>query len=210
MCVILIGKIGHSLHRQAKAQNPDGFSLLTKEQGLIKAPSSKEVDLAVHRFGIWHYRIKSSGKVDKTNIHPFEVCNGNYVLYHNGVLGAGTQHYSDTYCLAYTLKNSPLETVKTVLQSLSSGQRFCLANVKDPREFYLYGDWKVESGVLMSHKMYSMTTYYSQSKAVQAGWSSKESAEEDDIDSELISYGVTRDSSCYPNLRAYMMRKDKN
>lgn len=202
MCVILIGKIGKDLHLQAKTQNPDGFSLLTKEQGLIKAPNSEQVKKAVGTFGIWHYRIKSSGKVDKTNIHPFEVCNGNYVLYHNGVLGAGTTHFSDTYCLAYTLKNSPLETVKTVLQSLSTGQRFCLANVKDPTEFYLYGDWKVESGVLMSHKLYSMTTYYSQSKAVQAGWE-----DDDDIDSELISYGVTRDASCYPNLRAYMMRK---
>lgn len=206
MCVILIGKIGKDLHLQAKTQNPDGFSLLTKEQGLIKAPNAEQVKKAVGQFGIWHYRIKSSGKVDKTNIHPFPVCNGNYVLYHNGVLGAGTAHFSDTYCLAYTLKYSPLETVKTVLQSLSSGQRFCLANVKDPHEFYLYGDWKVESGVLMSHKMYSASVYYTKSKAVQAGWE----GEEDDVDSELTSYGVTRDASCYSNLREYMMRRYKD
>lgn len=181
MCVILVGKIGEALHRQAKAQNPDGFSLFTLEQGLVKDPTPSQVRKALNTFGIWHYRIASSGKVDKNNIHPFPVARGKAYLYHNGVLGAGTDKYSDTNCLAQTLYDCPLNTVKSVLESLSSGQRLLLANAKDPRKFYLYGDWKVESGILMSHKMY--TSYGS--VAQKAGW-------------------VTRDESCYGGITRYL------
>lgn len=180
MCVILVGKIGMELHNQAKAQNPDGFSLFTKEQGLIKDPTKEQVQRAVNQFGIWHYRIASSGAVDKNNIHPFPVARGKAFIYHNGVLGEGTKDLSDTHCLANTLYDCSLSTVRSVLSALSTGQRLLLVNAKDPLDFQLYGEWKVDKGILMSHKMYSARTYYSQSKAERAGW-------------------VTRDSSCYPS-----------
>lgn len=172
MCVILIGKVSKELHETAKAQNKDGFSLYTKELGLIKNPSEAQVKKALNTFGIWHYRIASSGRVDKNNIHPFKVCGGKYLLYHNGVLGQGTAAFSDTACLAQTLMYAPLRTAQTVLESLSSGQRFALVNADTPYEYYLYGDWKVDAGVLMSHKMYSNTVYYTQSKSERAGWTS--------------------------------------
>lgn len=175
MCVILIGKIGKTLHEAAKRQNADGFSLFTKSQGLIKSPTEEQVDRAVNEFGIWHYRIRSSGAVDANNIHPFRVCRGKYLLYHNGVLGQGTAAMSDTACLARTLYNSPLKTVMSVLESLKSGQRFCLASAEDPTKYILYGDWKVDKGVLMSHSMYYGSTeyyYHRQSKAQKAGWDS--------------------------------------
>lgn len=172
MCVILVGKIGKKLHEQAKSQNPDGFSLFTKSQGLIKAPTVREVDKAVREFGIWHYRIRSSGKVDKSNIHPFPVAGGKAYLYHNGVLGAGKDDMSDTAALAETLYDASIATVKSVLKALSSGQRFLLADAEDPTNYILYGDWKVEGGILMSHKMYTGTAYYSQSYAQRAGWAS--------------------------------------
>lgn len=173
MCVILVGKIGHELHERAKAQNKDGFSLFTKELGLIKAPSKEQVDKAVNQFGIWHYRIASSGKVDKNNIHPFRVCKSKYLLYHNGVLGEGTKEMSDTACLAETLYNAPLNTVKSVLRSLSSGNRFLLVNAYDPTEYYLYGDWACMAGVLCSHKVYDYSKYSQMSFAEQAGWGKK-------------------------------------
>lgn len=170
MCIILIGKIGKNLHKQAKAQNPDGFSLFTQKQGLVKAPTEKQVDDAVKEFGIWHYRIASSGKVDEHNIHPFPVAHGKWYLYHNGIIGSGTATKSDTNCLAETLYNSPIRTIDKVLESLSSSNRFCLVNAKDPHEFYLYGNWACEAGVLMSHKMYSATVYAKQTTAQKAGW----------------------------------------
>lgn len=172
MCIILIGKIGKKLHETAKSQNPDGFSLFTQEQGLIKSPTDEQVKQAVGQFGIWHYRIRSSGAVDQNNIHPFPVAKGKWYLYHNGVLGEGTVQMSDTACLAKTLYDAPVGTVDSVLKSLSNGQRFCLADAKNPLNFRLYGDWKVEKGILMSHKMYYSNYYYSKlSTAQKAGWS---------------------------------------
>lgn len=180
MCVILVGKIGEKLHRQAKKQNPDGFSLFTKSQGLIKAPTAEDVKTAVKEFGIWHYRIASSGKVDKNNIHPFPVAKGKAYLYHNGVLGAGKGEMSDTAALAELLQNASIGTVKSVLEALSSGQRFLLVSAKNPEDYCLYGAWKVESGVLMSHIMYDESKYMTTRKSVAAGWEDEEYYQEYD------------------------------
>lgn len=177
MCVILIGKIGKKLHNQAKAQNPHGFSLFTQEQGLIKSPTEEQVKEAVNQFGIWHYRIRSSGAVDKNNIHPFPVAEGKWYLYHNGVLGEGTVSLSDTACLAKTLYNVSVGAVDSTLKALSNGQRFALVSTKNPHNFRLYGDWKVESGILMSHKMYTYSRYSNLTYSQRAGW--------DDVDEDL-------------------------
>lgn len=171
MCVILVGKIGMDLHKKAKAQNPDGFSCFTKELGLIKAPTEEQVKEAVSLWGIWHYRIRSSGKVSSENIHPFKVAHGATLLYHNGVLGEGTAQYSDTNCLARTLYNCSIETVKSVLQSLQDGQRFLLADSKDPTSFRLFGKWHVHQGILMSHKnLVNSYSYRYLTHAQRAGW----------------------------------------
>lgn len=170
MCIILVGKIGMERHQLAKTQNSHGFSLFTKSQGLIKAPKYEDVRRAVNQFGIWHYRIASSGKVDENNIHPFPVADGKAYLYHNGVLGAGTAKMSDTACLAKTLEHAPLHTVKSVLKALSHGQRFLLVSADNPQEYLLYGDWVVDQGVIMSHTLYSYRKYSTLSTAQKNGW----------------------------------------
>lgn len=172
MCIILVGRIGKDLHNRAKTQNPHGFSLYTKELGLIKAPTAREVDKAVKQFGIWHYRIASSGKIGKDNIHPFPVAHGKAYLYHNGVLGRGKGDLSDTAAFAELLYNSPIETVKSVLRSTCSGQRFLLVDAKDPTKYLTYGDWKVQEGVLMSHDHLWSYSSYEES----AGWTLGESS----------------------------------
>lgn len=159
MCIILIGRVTKAQHEAAKRQNPDGFSMFTKDTGLVKAPTAKQVKEGLYKFGIWHYRIGTSGKLDASNIHPFEVCGGRYLLYHNGVLGEGLGEMSDTNALAVTLYEVDLKTARSVLTALSTGQRFALVNAKDPRKFELFGSWSCESGVLMSHKMYSYGKY---------------------------------------------------
>lgn len=170
MCIILVGKIGKDLHFEAKRQNPDGFSMFTKEQGLIKAPTAAQVAKGVEQFGIWHYRIRSSGKVDRENIHPFPVAGGKAYLYHNGVLYPAKGNKSDTRCFAETLYNSPIGTVRSVLRATSTGQRFLLVSATDPTDYLLFGDWKVgDNGVLMSHTMYSVGARVSY--AARAGWS---------------------------------------
>nr|DAH56621.1 MAG TPA: YafJ-type amidotransferase class-II [Caudoviricetes sp.] len=158
MCVILIGRITRQQHELAKKQNPDGFSMFTEASGLVKAPKDWQVNAGLGQFGIWHYRIGTSGRMDKSNIHPFRVCKGKYLLYHNGVLGAGLGEMSDTRALAETLYDLSLTTIRTVLESLKERQRFVLVDAKDPTKFELFGAWSCESGVLMSHKLYTPVT----------------------------------------------------
>lgn len=158
MCVILIGKVNKSMHQLALAQNGDGFSVFTAK-GLIKAPTLAEVKEAHKEFAIWHYRIATSGLRDTDNIHPFEICNGKYLLYHNGILGNGLGNKSDTAALADTLRHVDIKTADSVIQSLSSRNRFVIASKNDPTSFRLYGQWEAEEGVLMSHKMYKSPVY---------------------------------------------------
>lgn len=196
MCVILVGKIGKANHKQAKQQNPDGFSFYTKEQGLIKSPSDEQVEQAVSQWGIWHYRIKSSGPINLDMIHPFKVMGGKAVLYHNGVIGAGTATKSDTALLAESLMDKPKSVVLSVLDSLANGSagRFLLASATDPLKFRTFGKWEWEKGVLMSHKLYSYAAYSKQTTAQKAGWVTDHG--------KYKTYGTgkgsTRDETCYP------------
>jgi hypothetical protein len=160
MCIILIGKITRQQFNQAKMENQDGFSFFTKETGLVKAPTQEQVDrvLTENLFGIWHFRIGTSGTINKddiTNIHPFPICGNKYLLYHNGVIGSGDATRSDTHCLADTLMNASLETAETVVKALTDGNRFVIVNAEDVNDYRIYGKWECEAGVLMSHKMYN-------------------------------------------------------
>lgn len=174
MCVILVGKITKEQYEAALKQNGDGFSVFSKKLGLVKQPSKKLVKQAIGDFAIWHFRIASSGVIDVTNVHPFPVCKGQWLLYHNGVLGVGLGDKSDTQALADLLYDSPFHTVRSTLASLSENNRFLLVNAKDPTDFITIGRWVVDAGVLMSHRMYKEAFSLGSSKPVArsllAGW----------------------------------------
>lgn len=160
MCIILIGKITKEQHENAKFSNPDGFSLFTEKLGLIKAPNEKQVKSALNTFGVWHYRIATSGEVNELNIHPFKVCGGDYLLYHNGVLGKGLGKYSDTHALARTLYDLPLSTIDSILNSLSDNNRLLLVNAKNVYDMKFYGKWLCEEGIVMSTRLYPKVYTY--------------------------------------------------
>jgi hypothetical protein len=159
MCIILIGKITREQFDQALSENRDGFSLYTKEEGLVKAPTKKIVEkvLKEQQFGIWHFRIGTSGTIDKddpTNIHPFEICGGKYLLYHNGIIGKGDGKRSDTHCLADTLMDATFETACNVVRNFAGmSNRFVIVNAKDVTDYRIFGNWVSDIGVLMSHTM---------------------------------------------------------
>lgn len=159
MCLILIGKVSKSLHKQALEQNGDGFSLYTEKLGLVKMPTEKQVKAALNKFGIWHYRIATSGKLGNINVHPFPICGGKYLLYHNGVLGSGLGEKSDTHALADMLMHVDIEVATSVIESLSERNRFVIASATDPKRFKVFGKWEAEAGVLLSHKMYTYPKY---------------------------------------------------
>lgn len=156
MCVILIGEITREQHKLAKEQNPDGFSLFTEKQGLIKQPKEWDVIKAIGEWGIWHYRIGTSGSKIDLNVHPFKICGDKYLLYHNGVLGEGKGILSDTHALAKTLKNVSLSSAQSIIAALANTSgKFVIVSVRDPHELYIYGKWECDGGVLMSHKLYT-------------------------------------------------------
>ena len=159
MCVILIGKVSQSLHKQALEQNGDGFSLYTEELGLVKSPTKAQVKAALNKFGIWHYRVATSGKIGDMNVHPFPICEGKYLLYHNGVLGSGLGEKSDTHALADMLMHVDIEVATSVIESLSERNKFVIASATDPKWFRVFGKWEAEAGVLLSHKMYTYPKY---------------------------------------------------
>lgn len=168
MCVILIGSVSRKMHDLAVEQNGDGFSVYSSKLGLIKSPTPEEVKKALGGFAIWHYRIATSGVVDDTNVHPFPICNGRYLLYHNGVLGNGLGNKSDTHAIADMLKDVDINTAASVIRALSSRSRFVIASAADPTNFRVYGDWEAEQGILMSHKMYKAPVYTSYSRLAKA------------------------------------------
>lgn len=181
MCIILVGRVNKALHKQALQQNGDGFSVFTEADGLIKAPTAAQVKKALNTFAIWHYRIATSGKVNDDNIHPFEICNGKYLLYHNGVLGNGVGDKSDTAVLAELLYDVDIEVASSVIESVSHRSRFLIASATNPKDFRVFGDWEFDAGVLMSHKMYKPVykTYTSKVKRGIKDW-------EDDINGKAL------------------------
>ena len=178
MCIILIGKITKNEFNRALNDNKDGFSLFTAEQGLIKDPSDEIVDKVINekQFGIWHFRIGTSGTInkhDQTNIHPFPICGGKYLLYHNGIIGSGDGKRSDTHCLADELMSVSLETAESVVRALSSGNRFVIVNAQDVNDYRIYGSWECDKGILMSHKMYSYGSWKTTSYSTYSSTSTK-------------------------------------
>lgn len=158
MCVILIGKITREQHKTALQQNGDGFSVFTGKLGLIKQPTPAQVSKALEQWGIWHYRIGTSGVKTDLNVHPFQICGGKYLLYHNGVLGKGKGNLSDTHALAKTLYDVSIHSARTIMRALEGSGRFVVVSAKDPHDLYIYGNWEADEGILMSHKLYSYTT----------------------------------------------------
>ena len=182
MCVILVGKVNKALHQQAVQQNGDGFSVYTEADGLIKAPTAAQVKKALNTFAIWHYRIATSGKVDTNNIHPFEICNGKFLLYHNGVLGNGVGEMSDTAALAKMLYDVDIKVASSVIRSVLHRSRFLIASATNPKDFRVFGDWEVDAGVLMSHKMYKYPAYKTYTGKATKDWKDWE----DDINGKTL------------------------
>lgn len=168
MCIILIGKINKQQFGQALAENSDGFSVFSKETGLIKDPDNETVAKVIKNkyFAIWHFRIGTSGIIDKhdtTNIHPFDICGGKYLLYHNGIIGHGDGKRSDTHCLADTLMDATYSAAQNVVKNFAGvSNRFVIVNAEDVTDYKIFGNWVMgDNGVLMSHSMstYSYNSY---------------------------------------------------
>jgi len=120
MCILIHHtektKFSQDLLEDFYSFNPDGFGLMygdgkkihvTKSLGTVEETIKLYEDLAKGRDCIIHYRMKTHGKIDMINCHPYEITENLWVA-HNGILSASNPIFldmSDTWHLIeYILK----------------------------------------------------------------------------------------------------------
>jgi hypothetical protein len=112
MCVIVHSPKGTEIDKNTmeklwKRNNDGGGFMLSKDNRLIVKKGYFNFDAFLKDFTVYncsdiekaiHFRIKTKGKVDIVNCHPFKI-HENLAVMHNGILsGFGNESFSDTYC----------------------------------------------------------------------------------------------------------------
>jgi hypothetical protein len=120
MCILIHHtektKFSQDLLEDFYSFNPDGFGLMygdgnkihvTKSLGTVEETIKLYEDFAKGRDCVIHYRMKTHGKIDMINCHPYEITENLWVA-HNGILQASNPIFldmSDTWHLIeYILK----------------------------------------------------------------------------------------------------------
>lgn len=129
----------YSIHKNSKATAFNLHKFLPNEAAKAKVMITNMNKPAY--LLIIHFRLSTSGKKDKVNIHPFEISKGLY-LFHNGIisnLNGQSKDFSDTalyanflslYEPAY-LMNPRLNGFKRFFELLDSYNKLVLVNGKD-------------------------------------------------------------------------------
>lgn len=115
--------------------NPDGLSAYDLKTGkifksLCKNESKAFLDNSFYNDLIVHFRFATSGQSTLAQLHGFPIINGNFTLYHNGVLKTfnGNKTLSDTQQLAKFFSDKTLEFCINYLESKEQSSRFMLVN----------------------------------------------------------------------------------
>ena len=124
MCIIVLNKEGlipRNTLNECCESNPDGMGLMYAKNGKIKVIKelkdfdsfySKYMKIRLSHKGniALHFRIRTAGKVDEKNIHPFFI-NQNLAFMHNGIIPYKSEvdsEISDTMVFnEHILKNLP-------------------------------------------------------------------------------------------------------
>lgn len=165
MCVILHRLQGNKVSKEeivaAMDFNPDGYGIMYVEgnkvvhhKGFI---SEKELLEKIDSLGdkefVLHFRIKTHGKIDVNNCHPFHVGNGAYMM-HNGQLFIKTpnKNKSDTYHYADLLTKCRFDTnnqkhINEVEKQQCKDKTFKNRLVfMTPKKVIRLGDWSMLGG----------------------------------------------------------------
>ena len=80
---------------------------------------------------IVHFRFATSGQKTIEQLHGFSICNGDYLLFHNGMLRgfSGNEMLSDTQEMALFLSNKSIDYVIDYLEMNEKTSRFLLVEV---------------------------------------------------------------------------------
>ena len=116
--------------------NSDGLSVLNTKTGtLFKTLDKKDAfKMLVNAKDelICHFRYATSGDLDYHQLHGFNICNNEYLLFHNGVLKTfkGDVYFSDTQQLSNYFSNKTIDFVIDYLENFEKTSRFLIYNKK--------------------------------------------------------------------------------
>lgn len=142
MCMLFVKPSNFTLSREyfdsLWKKNPDGLSFYNKDRNdTYKTLSKSEgweylIDNHNHEI-VCHFRLGTSGNDSLAQVHGFEVCNDEYLLFHNGVLETFTGDFgndenslSDTQKLVHLFKHEPIERLVSYLERFEKTSRFLI------------------------------------------------------------------------------------
>lgn len=149
MCMLFVKPESFTLpithFNSLKIKNPDGFSAYNKTDGSLFKTLDYDVAhdyLQKHHEDelVVHFRLGTSGDMTEDQLHGFDVCKGEYLLFHNGVLFSLSANYalglSDTQVLVEKFKNAKVCDLINYLEKREKTSRFLLVN-KKTKEFII-------------------------------------------------------------------------
>ena len=116
--------------------NSDGLSVLNTKTGkLFKTLDKKDAfKMLVNAKDelICHFRYATSGDINYQQLHGFDICENNYLLFHNGVLKTfkGDLYLSDTQQLADYFSDKSINFAINYLEKFEKTSRFLIYNRK--------------------------------------------------------------------------------
>ncbi len=116
--------------------NSDGLSVLNTKTGkLFKTLDKKDAfKMLINARDelICHFRYATSGDIDYQQLHGFNICNNEFLLFHNGVLKTfkGDGYLSDTQQLANYFSDKNINFVIDYLETYEKSSRFLIYNKK--------------------------------------------------------------------------------
>ena len=116
--------------------NSDGLSVLNTKTGkLFKTLEKKDAfKMLVNATDelICHFRYATSGDINYQQLHGFDICNSDFLLFHNGVLKTfkGDSYLSDTQQLVNYFGDKTIDFVINYLETYEKTSRFLIYNKK--------------------------------------------------------------------------------
>lgn len=166
MCVILYKKKDTKIDLEtlllARNTNPDGMGLAYFDGNEVLfernlKPSKRDLQACIKKTegkeAIFHFRIATSGGINLENCQPIYNKEGNFLLFHNGVIhslnGASTTA-SDTVLLSYLLEHKEVNKNK-LLEKLVQKTYSKFVLIDNSNKLFLFGEFKQYKGLLCSN-----------------------------------------------------------
>jgi len=159
-----------------KFRNPHGLAIYNKNTGKLYKTLNYEKGAEYLKKNhdselVIHFRYSTSGAKTKHQLHGFNVCNDEYLLFHNGMMNTFTgdswkakNPRSDTEVFAYLFKHEPIERMVAYLEKYEKGSRFLIVN-KKTKEYIIpkcanwNGDVDIEGTKINFSNSYAIDSY---------------------------------------------------